>query len=73
MGASDFKRPPCLECGKATWIAIPDSLAIACISCGAVLVQGGSYHGYKPGASLQQWAEDLYNAQQTKEIGGNDA
>ena len=32
-------EPPACECGGTTWMGIPDSLAVACESCGRVLVE----------------------------------
>lgn len=50
----------CPACGKDEWKWIPDSLAQYC-PCGFVRVQemDGSW---KKGASLQEWAADVYKA-----------
>ena len=56
--------PDCDRCGENNWFPIPDSLAIAC-KCGFVLV--GGPEGYTPGATLQEWARDLYEAKQRQE------
>jgi len=55
---------PCPECGHTEWLAIPDSLASACDGCGYVRV--GGQGKYKKGATLQEWAKDLYEAGQKK-------
>lgn len=56
---------PCDKCGKNNWTPIPDSLALHC-ECGEVIVQSGQLDGtYERGASLQEWAKDLYESQQS--------
>lgn len=54
------KEYPCPECGHEEWLPIPDSLAQACTGCGYVRV--GTNGKYERGASLQEWARDLYEA-----------
>lgn len=50
--------PPCRKCGQSDWLPVPDSLAVACKACGAVLVEAAG-GGWEDGASLQEWAADL--------------
>ncbi len=58
--------PDCPACNKNNWLRMPDSLAIAC-ECGYVLVESLDGKRYTPGATLQEWAKDLYEARQRRE------
>lgn len=52
--------PACPTCGGTEFIGIPDSLAVAC-RCGFVWVEMG-IGKWEPGATLQQWMADIYEA-----------
>jgi hypothetical protein len=59
---------PCPECRGIEWLGIPDSLASACTGCGYVRV--GFPGKYERGASLQEWARDIYEADQKRKRQG---
>ncbi len=63
----EVKRPPCPECGNTDFFAIPDSLAACCTTPGCGYVWVANLDGtYERGASLQEWARDLYESKQKK-------
>lgn len=63
-----FQAKPCLRCQGTTYSCIPDSLACACENCGFVWVMYGPEEKWEAGATLQEWARDLYEDKEGKEM-----
>jgi len=56
--------PPCPRCQSTEFFLIPDSLALACKTCGFVWVYLGN-GVYEKGATIGQWLEDVYQIPNT--------
>jgi hypothetical protein len=55
--------PECPRCHTQEFLPIPDSLASYCNKCGFVWVLDGK--GYSAGATIGQWAEDVFGIPNT--------
>lgn len=51
--------PACERCHGTVFSQIMDSLAVYCVECGFVWVEGAGPNSWDRGATIQEWAKDL--------------